>query len=84
MKNKVNVTCVLNAYPEDVTFYWTHHNSSSNSSWTTSQDSHTILELQESKTELYCWGRNEVGMQMSPCRMLLAKSIFSPFFFLFF
>lgn len=73
IKNAVNVTCNLEAYPEDVTFYWMHRNSSSNSSWTTSQVPHTRLELQESDSEIYCWGINDIGVQNSPCRFLLSK-----------
>lgn len=67
------MSCNLDAYPEDVTYYWTHRNSSSNSSWTTSQVSHTRLELQESDSEIYCWGINDIGVQTLPCRFLLSK-----------
>lgn len=73
INNEVNVTCNLDAYPEDVTFYWTHRNSSSNSSWSTRQVPHTRLELQETDSEIYCWGINDIGVQTSPCRFLLIK-----------
>lgn len=83
-RDAANVTCNLSAYPSDVTFYWTLRNSSSNHSWSTGQVSHTRVELQKSSSELLCWGRNEIGVQTSPCRVLLAAGNIKCLFFCYF
>ncbi|XP_055950431.1 nephrin-like [Argiope bruennichi] len=66
-KDSTNVTCNLSANPANVTFYWMTRNSSSNHTWTTHRDSYTLVKLNESVIELFCWGRNEVGLQNSAC-----------------
>ncbi|CAL1269820.1 unnamed protein product [Larinioides sclopetarius] len=66
-KDSANVTCNLSANPRNVTFYWMTRNSSSNHTWSTDRDSYTLVKLNESVVELFCWGRNEVGLQNSAC-----------------
>ncbi|XP_023232441.1 neural cell adhesion molecule 1-like isoform X1 [Centruroides sculpturatus] len=69
----VRVTCEVDADPPSVEFHWGFNNTDESLvivSYTTSGTKSVAKYVPRNKQDygyLYCWGKNEVGMQLEPC-----------------
>lgn len=70
---QINITCEVDADPDDVTFRWIFNNTSETLdfiTFTTLSTTSIASYIPRSKMDygtLSCWGRNSIGVQRQPC-----------------